>query len=169
MSIDYYERLPQPDKHDQTNDFNNYKDKGSFMRRWGLLLSLLLSGTGSANDHQPLFESCLSLKNDTNAQAAQPCRFFIKGFMAASYLTGVPLDSRLSKDKSEFFNRAYENRLGFTRADSRQKECEVPQNPDLIITSISKNIPAKFESFNELNLMIVNALRNNQSCGPEEI
>ena len=97
MSIDYYERLPQPDKHDQTNDFNNYKDK------------------------------------------------------------------------SEFFNRAYESRLGFTRADSRQKECEVTQNPDLIITSISKNIPAKFESFIELKLMIINALRNNQSCRPEKI
>jgi len=134
------------------------------MRLLIILANLFFSGTTLANDYQPLFKSCTSLKNSTTSQEAQPCRFFIKGFMAASYLTGVPLDSRLSKDKSDFFNRAYESRLGVTSTEKRQTECDVPNNQELIINEVSNNIPTHFESLNELKLIIINALRKNQSC-----
>ena len=138
------------------------------MKRLLLLSSLLLSGSVLANDYQPLFDSCLTLKNDSQSQAAQPCRYFIKGFMAASYLTGVPLESSLSKDNSDFFNRAYESRLGTTSAEKRQEACEVPKNQELIISEVSKNIPESFESLGELKLIIINALKNNQSCRPDK-
>lgn len=138
------------------------------MKRLLLLSSLLLSGSVLANDYQPLFNSCLTLKNDSQSQAAQPCRYFIKGFMAASYLTGVPLESSLSKDNSDFFNRAYESRLGTTSAEKRQEACEVPKNQELIVSAVAKNIPEKFETLSELKLLIINALKNNQSCRPDK-
>ena len=138
------------------------------MKRLLLLSSLLLSGSVLANDYQPLFDSCLTLKNDSQSQAAQPCRYFIKGFMAASYLTGVPLESSLSKDNSDFFNRAYESRLGTTSAEKRQEACEVPKNQELIVSAVAKNIPESFESLGELKLLIINALKNNQSCRPDK-
>jgi hypothetical protein len=132
------------------------------------LTSLLFSGSLWANDYQPLFDSCLSLKQGTDTSEAQPCRFFIQGFMAAASLTGVPMDPSLKKDNSDFFNRAYDSRLGLTSADKRQKACDVPKNQELIITEVSKNIPEKFETLLDLKLIIINALKNNQSCRPKK-
>lgn len=138
------------------------------MKRSLILGLVLLSSSAMANDYQPLFDSCLTLKKDTQSQAAQPCRYFIKGFMAAAYLTGVPLESNLTKENSDFFNRAYDSRLGTTSAEKRQEACEVPNNQELIISDVAKQVPAKFEKISELKLLIINALKNNQSCRPDK-
>jgi len=133
-----------------------------------LLISLLFSGSLLANDYQPLFDACMALKKDTQSSEAQPCRYFIKGFMAAASLTGVPSDSSLDKNKSDFFNRAYDSRLGTTSLENRQKACDVPKNQELIISEVSKNMPDKLEALADLKLVIINALKNNQSCGPKK-
>lgn len=130
-----------------------------------LLIGVLFSSSIFANNNQPLFDSCLSLKNSTQSLEAQPCRFFIEGFMAASYLTGVPVASNHERENSAFFNRAYDNRLGITSVEKRQKACEVPQNQERIIADVSSNIPNTFESVHELKSLIINALKKNQTCG----
>lgn len=138
------------------------------MKRFVLLASLIFSGSVFANDYQPLFDSCLALKNNTQSNEALSCRYFIKGFMAASSLTGVPLESSIDKNNSEFFKRAYDSRLGTTSLDQRQADCDVPKNQELIINEVSSSMPEKLNNLGELKLIIINALKKNQSCGPKK-
>ncbi|NVK39437.1 MAG: hypothetical protein HWE18_16030 [Gammaproteobacteria bacterium] len=132
-----------------------------------LMLSLALLAASSlslADEQTQILNSCQSLKEQPQAEQASACRFFIKGFMAASSLTGVPLDRQLPKEKSDFFKRAYDSRLGSTSSESRQQACDVPQNYAAVIQEVSENLPTEFEALADVKLVIINAIKNQQSC-----
>jgi len=137
------------------------------MKLLTLFVSVVLSAASYSNDYQPIFDSCLALKVDAKSTTAQPCRYFVKGFMAASYLTGVPSEAKLDKETSDFFKRAFDTRIGNTSVDKRQQACEVPKNQELIINDVAKKMPAELKTLFDLKLVIIKALKDNQSCGPK--
>ena len=138
------------------------------MKYYLVLLSAFFCSLSFASSHTPLFDSCYELKSDTQSDNAQACRYFIQGFMASSHLTGVPAKTSLNK-KSDFFARAYETRIGSASIERRQRTCDSANNQNAIINKIANNIPDKFETFADLQSVIIKAIKENQSCLPQNV
>ncbi len=127
------------------------------------LTLMLVSALSVASDHSHILSSCQTFKQEPSAEQADACRFFIKGFMAASSLTGVVLEP-LPKEQSNFFKRAYDNRLGSNNSERRQHVCNASQNHEAIIHEVSQNLPADFTALADVQSVIINVIKHHQSC-----
>lgn len=137
------------------------------MKPFLFIIAMTIGSCTLAKGDQSLFESCLSLKQDTESSESESCRSYIKGFMGATYLSGVAIDAKPHKNNSDFFKRAYETRVGTASTDRRQQECNISKNQDFIISEISARIPQQLDQFSQLNSLIISVIRENQSCSNE--
>lgn len=128
------------------------------------LALILVSALSVASDHTYILNSCQTLKQQPSAEQANACRFFIKGFMAASALTDMSLDRQPTTEQSDFFKRAYDNRLGSNNSERRQQVCNSPQNHEAIIHQVSQNLPTDFTALTDVQSVIINAIKHHQSC-----
>ena len=129
--------------------------------------SVLSIGSTKSNEDQLLLASCQALATDSEQDAPESCRYYIKGFLTGALATDTAITNEQSEKQSAFVERAYRTRIGKTESSSESFSlfC-VPdgESQDRIVDIVSKELSSSTDSTKKLTTQIYNVLKNHYPC-----
>ncbi|ACJ27747.1 hypothetical protein swp_0942 [Shewanella piezotolerans WP3] len=125
-----------------------------------LSFSVFSASKTPAEEEQVVLDSCMSLENTP----ASSCIHYVQGFLAGSL--APKSDYVLRETSGEFFDRAYQTRVGKRTSKEQPVQLCLPKNKnvELIAKRLVGHLSYPLESMQLLHTQIFNALEAEYSC-----
>lgn len=129
-----------------------------------LSFSVFAAPNGPTDEEQAVLESCMTLKKATEGYSASSCVYYIQGFLAGSLRTKSNYVVR--ETSGEFFDRAYQTRVGKKTSKEQPTQLCLPPNEDVehLAERLAGHLSHPIESMQLLHTQIFSALEVESSC-----
>ncbi|QFU24172.1 hypothetical protein FM038_019805 [Shewanella eurypsychrophilus] len=129
-----------------------------------LSFSVFAGSNDPTDKERVVLESCMSLKSAPEEHSANSCVHYIQGFLAGSLTTKS--DYVLRETSGEFFDRAYQTRVGKRTSKEQPTQLCLPKNVNVehLAERLVGHLSYPIESMQLLHTQIFDALALESSC-----